>query len=81
MFLGLESVNLLNLNSSTDIAVFYLTHCVKYARIRVFVARVFPYNAQENTGQRKPVFSHILRTDSQKETKQLTFGLIPQNWL
>ena len=31
-------------------------HCIKYARIQVFTD---PYSPKENTGQCKPVFSHI----------------------
>ena len=45
-------------------------HCVKCAIIRFSLTRVFPYKdgivdfvlMGENTGQRKPVFWHILRS-------------------
>ena len=47
-------------------------HCVKYARIRIFLTRIFPYNERifdfvfirEHGGQRKPVFWHIVRSGS-----------------
>ena len=41
---------------------YYEVYCVKYARIRVFSDPYFPdVLVRENTGQRKPVFCHILR--------------------
>ena len=45
-------------------------HCVKYAKIRVFAPRAFPYKdkivdsdyLRERKGQWKPVFSHFVHS-------------------
>ena len=52
-----------------DTKIITIEHCI-YARIRVFSVRILPYNdkigdsvfMREHTGQKNPVFRHILRS-------------------